>query len=959
MIDRLLPVLRHISPAIRRSHTDSHASSPVATKHPNPLPMSSQYVIDDLQAKKTPTQPPAPPSTVSCPMIRLDVRCPAPPKRRERSSDSIYRLMGIVTLDVHQLRISLASPASQDAIQPSRPVRFNLPTDSVNTTPASIRLNCQKAILFFCRASEKKTSAFLIVGPIAPDPSDANEELVLPNMEFRSNLPVQAGSRSEIIPCQHVLCRVPCIQANIHKSTVEGLQFFADDITHWLDGAFGDGSRPRPRDELKLIGSRFFGSKGSSTSSSTIEDEGDDEVRTGSILHFLISDFDATLHVPRRRDGVAQADRVLCLRASDVDTKVESNVSNNQETSITLTIMDLGFTDHSARDPVDILTRTTPRSLARHSPVIRLVFSSMTEPVSENKETGIDIAVSSSTFFIQQDLLWIKDLASFAKTPEGVFEDVIPSEITRVHFQIDDSSLHLKAPSMKGALVLVFGYGDIKTEIVSDADESTLDLSFARCGILFIDDIAAATPKQPDSVSGLDVWRDTGYASMAEVTGIEVQVWRDQTGTQEILVDILRSQLRLTACADSMATFGDLAGDLGKLAPPKEEDMIPIKWPTSLDKSIDVFASVDEEAFNRMPDITSGADLIEDDLPTNPDYLERSTKRASGLQNDQQQEILSSWQPGGHGDDVDQSLSAELNGETIRILYDQPLETEENYWDKLPVVTDDYSDETRVGKLRVRVHESQVSIYLHDGYDWQGTRKTIEAEIKAVRRRLERIRQLLASGQKADDSIENTRSVLFNSVYIGLDERNEDLDSAALLAAIDEELDGLAAADTASQSSWQTDFPAGPRRHGERKTTGRTPRLRGKRLTRSKKPLIEIGFHVINIDFDVFGPNDPTASRLHATVKSMEILDHIKTSTWKKFLTEMKSDSRGNVRETDADMVRIEMMTVRPGVTSTVTNSGNNPAIDDDDVLDMDESPSPPTAPFLGEEVRLRVSSVA
>ena len=182
--------------------------------------------------------------------------------------------------------------------------------------------------------------------------------------------------------------------------------------------------------------------------------------------------------------------------------------------------------------------------------------------------------------------------------------------------------------------------------------------------------------------------------------------------------------------------------------------------------------------------------------------------------------------------------------------------------------------------------------------------------MKAVRRRLEKIRQLLASGQKADETIDTARTVLFNSVYIGLDQSRENLDSAALLAAIDEELEDLGA-ETASQSSWQTSFPPTADRPSLKKM-----RLRGRRLTRSKKAQIEISLMGIKADVDLYGPEDATASRAHVTVKSVEILDHIKTSTWKKFLTEMKSDARGNMRETDADMLRFELVAVRPSLPS-------------------------------------------
>lgn len=218
------------------------------------------------------------------------------------------------------------------------------------------------------------------------------------------------------------------------------------------------------------------------------------------------------------------------------------------------------------------------------------------------------------------------------------------------------------------------------------------------------------------------------------------------------------------------------------------------------------------------------------------------------------------------------------------------------------------------GKIRLKVHDCSVNVLLYDGYDWQRTRKAIEDEIKTVRRRLERIRQLLASGQTADETVENTRSVLFNSIYIGLDQSRE-MDSAALLAAIDEELGDLGN-DASSISSWQTDFPAGHPNHPSQPARTKKTRLKGKRLTRSKKPQMEFSLQGIKVDLDLFGEESSTASRVHVALASMEILDHIKTSTWKKFLTEMKADSRGNVRETDADMVRLEVIGVRPSLPS-------------------------------------------
>lgn len=337
-------------------------------------------------------------------------------------------------------------------------------------------------------------------------------------------------------------------------------------------------------------------------------------------------------------------------------------------------------------------------------------------------------------------------------------------------------------------------------------------------------------------------------------------------------------------------------------------------------QSINVFDSLDENAFNLLPEIVSHSDtdMIEDDLPHNLDYLDHATRiskhypsmdRTTG-------ENLRAWHTPEEGLEEGEWENGE-SGETIR-AFGGEIEEEEGYWEGLPILNDVYSADQKPGKIHIRVLDASLKIFLHDGYDWPRTRKAIEDEVRAVRRRLERIRQLLASGQKADESIENaTSSVLFNSIYIGLEQKGEmglstmgmgKMDEKALMAAIDEELDGM---ETESGSSWQTlpaGVGAGPSAvHQAHKKT----RLKGKRLVRSKKAQIEITLSGIKTDVDLYPTEESTSSRVHFTAKEMEILDHIKTSTWKKFLTEMKADNRGNIRETDADMLRIELVGVR------------------------------------------------
>lgn len=99
-----------------------------------------------------------------------------------------------------------------------------------------------------------------------------------------------------------------------------------------------------------------------------------------------------------------------------------------------------------------------------------------------------------------------------------------------------------------------------------------------------------------------------------------------------------------------------------------------------------MFSSIDEDAFRQIPDISSGADLIEDDLPTNLDYLDTATRPHQGIATDRSTgESLRSWQAT-HDDG-----SADV-GETIKILLEH-FEVDENYWDNLPALEPGYGDE--------------------------------------------------------------------------------------------------------------------------------------------------------------------------------------------------------------------------------------------------------------------------
>jgi len=632
-------------------------------------------------------------------MIRLDIRCPAPPNRRGSWGDGAHLRSGIVTLDIHGLNTSVTdTPVSPAATAPGRRASTGLEPQP----KGGINVEWQRMVFLFSRVpagsagqggqarrktgaeatSEKRSTAFLVIGPLAPD---GDEAVLLPTVNVQSEVAPMTGLKT-----QSVTCRIPSVQAQIRQTTVEGLQFFADDMTHWLDGAFGDGSAPRPRDDLKMIGSRFFGSKASSSaSSSAVDDEDDDPGAT--LLRVMISECEVVLIVPKAEVDPEAPERILSLHASDVDVKLESNATDKQETSITLQAMDASLFHHAnpTSKPSRLFGRTTSLSFTGHTqPLINLRFSSITH-ADRTKETGIRFSASACGVFITKELDWVHDLRLYAKTPEGVFEDVVPSEITRIHLLLSDVSARVDTPTLPGALVAVASVLEVRTAIESDADDSQVDIGLSGIHLLAVDDLAATTDLadlQSGFTQSLDAWKRAGYAHLVDIAMADVQILRSLVPQETVLVDVQNTKVKVTACADSFASLGALAGDLAKLAPQKPEpatDAPKKPRPMALDQTIDVFASVDMSAFGQAPDIVSGADMIEDDLPTNLDYLDHAARQhMSAPRTDKRTgETLRSWETTDDADHITEGHHA-----TIKVFMPEAFEQDAGYWDNLPIL---------------------------------------------------------------------------------------------------------------------------------------------------------------------------------------------------------------------------------------------------------------------------------
>jgi autophagy-related protein 2 len=100
-----------------------------------------------------------------------------------------------------------------------------------------------------------------------------------------------------------------------------------------------------------------------------------------------------------------------------------------------------------------------------------------------------------------------------------------------------------------------------------------------------------------------------------------------------------------------------------------------------------ILASVEDFAFKVAPEIGPSGDLIQDDLPTNLDYLDESFGSAAGLRELREEdldEFDDDEENGTQGVPDDPSTVSKIGGETIKIFESDGLEAVEGYFLSIP-----------------------------------------------------------------------------------------------------------------------------------------------------------------------------------------------------------------------------------------------------------------------------------
>ncbi|GAA5851925.1 hypothetical protein JCM8547_000101 [Rhodosporidiobolus lusitaniae] len=960
----------------RKRTTSASTASTAAGKTPRPLTPTALAEAAAFSSPFSPRPPSSPGSSgsklsLSCPLFRLSLRILPPSSFARTRTDPLALRSGRLLLDLSNLAFSTASSPRTA----SRTISAQTSSLDVRFAPLS-----SSSAVFIGRITS--------LGPFTEDSSAA-----LPSLS------VTLSPSSE----PDVALALPLVHVSLDKPIFDGLQLFADDVSQFSasltssqhvdendeegGGGYGLGGR---REKEKIIGSRYFGAKsfapgrrrkgsggrgeGGAMEESTAtlkaehdEDKGMRTLRvkvevTDAVVDLALDHLDSPSKPEEVKIDEAKKQDRRYLRASlsDLSATIELFKGGKDDLRAKVGVMDVKLEDLSSGLRDAILSRTLPRNLTDptpFSPVLKLDFASSAEPETSLKESSIGLGVQNVTYSLTAEVSWLEELAVFAKAPEGAFEGVVPTELTSINISLASLSVLMSAPTLTSQIVLSLTSASLSTDIVPDAPRTTLDASIGGLRAWAVNSEADLVPL--DSVGGgtaryeAEWWKRRGFVQLAEVEkGSLVVKVGNGLALPDLELLVSNAKVEVAICADSIASLSRFAEDLAS-APafqpkqPKSSAPRTTRRSASRRTPADLLASVDPAAFEHAPALQDYPEILDDDVPTNLDYLADALNQTN-LKPKKHGRVGSGVSFGG-GDGQGEPLS-EVDGETIRMLSPKGLEIVDEYLAESRVHLTDHEGvfpappfpfaqltfsaprSAPASKLRCRLSNTDVTIHLHEGYDWFTTRKAIEEEAKAVRRRLEKIRQLLSTGQMPDSSAETKASVLmFGSVQLGLPPGASELPPKDLLAAINEELDDNSDA-VSTTSSWQTFGGAPPASSTPRRPAPAVVGKARKKLTRSRTFAIEINLRNLSASYDTY-PSLPSsfnpsqslytsmllpssrsqlASKLAANVGAFEIIDNIKTSTWRKFLTELRPSDGGVVRATGAPMAKLEMSTVRP-----------------------------------------------
>lgn len=927
MIDRALPLVHHLGLKARpqnrgRSGTDSMAASfETVLAH-----VSASQSEDDLGEKEKTAILPV---TFLCDLLRVQLRISATSSAGVMNEDSNYLPLrsGIMTLDLRCIQVlqKRHQTASKKEKTIFKEVHFQSETGSSTLGVLNIsdkfEKDCNKTFkvsltrvnAFFTDPESHQAHLIASIGPLSSE--DQTDVPLQPTFEYRL---FEASDASQSIAD----CRLPSLKVTLSKPLLDRIELMADDLSLWyttIQDWKAHSEVDNAAEALKILGSRFFGVKQSFStlsSSSELTEIGIRKANQKPLFALAIQEAEVKLMV-----GTSESEKEILLLSNDISIQFDARHAI-ESTRTNVSIAMINVTHRHGNDGLSktLLKRTLrPSFTHRADPMFSLQITSTTEPGTSYRGSQIDLLVQNFTLVYDGDDAIIYDLLAFTRSPEGAFEHVQPSEMTKIAVQVKEASLELSPPNVAAHAVVVIGNLSLRTKLISDYPRSSLRVTLGETSLLLGEQFRINSDREVRARRSIEFWSVRGLFKTINLDDVRSTIILSKLTRPEVDVKMTKMSVEVLACADTLHLFKELIEAFPHQSQPSKKKEGGRS--ENQHDSESILSNIVEDTFKRAKGWNASLDLVDDDIPRHPAFLREKER---GENEDMVDAILDE----DFLDSADEEKGTQKrkakseNKNTILLQNDivavRMLDLENgiaptrNYFtDPNLIASVDTGDaEDQAPSIRFSVEDFDLIIRLYAGYDLMSTRTALEEEAKRVRRRLQKIQQMLDQGQVPDDSVEEAAAPLLDSIHLPLPHGKAavEMEAGELMKIVDDELDNRSES-ASSTSTWKQFVPGRVSSSGSSTPTSR----KRSKMARSKDSLIDIELKGIRIDHQLYRSTGDLSSRTGVQISKVRILDNVPTSTWQTFLTSLATESR-DIRSSSKpkDMARFEILNVHP-----------------------------------------------
>ncbi|KAJ3092413.1 autophagy- protein 2 [Quaeritorhiza haematococci] len=584
-------------------------------------------------------------------------------------------------------------------------------------------------------------------------------------------------------------------------------------------------------------------------------------------------------------------------------------------------------------------------------------------------ETTASLLVRDATLQYITNSTVLLDLIDFMSEPKTLALVDVTNRFTKLYVSGEDFCIEYRPLHLPYHVVAHMEAFKISGNIIPDSPTFGVKIVVSYGALYLSDDVLALDEKIRASAENgsfpedvMKYFNQLGLANVASCDYLDLSL-RTNAGdlTPHLELDVLNRQIYINTCADSFQTLlelGQYVADNRDIYPegqrPSTNDTVHAQEHHIVREPLyaDILANIEEGAFGQLlsertdedeVNMSSVPDPMESELLVVEDFFASDNRDTPGLG----QSVLIPpelpsdrvWSNGQARESKDHGNAASSE-DVIRVF---------DGFEDLRIVEDHFAfgvggfepDDPELSKdlarslVRIRLRDVDIMWRIYDGYDWAKTRQVMIERNKAQVRQHGKRRSKEGSSKKRDSSGSMSAGVDFphngdnsygeSSPYSrsfnlqsefgsgGWPSTEHDLETSSQ-RSFGSSTSGTSAASRRPPSVSSFTGPASYGSTGGWRTSPAVTNMRRvpEELSRSRESRIEIRAYTINVEFDVFPEDCHRATRLLVLIRDFEIIDNVRTSLWRKFLSHLRPESNNVPRETRSNMFEAEVTSVRP-----------------------------------------------